>query len=210
MRHLNEYIYDVAEDKVLNEGLISWLKAFIKKIKSNQLNLIHNGKVNMLKMDTNKLKYQKDPAPLNDLINDQYVQEIWKNNKIGFPESYKVAQNIKRISPDLNDVKSNPFVYTFYYNGENTYYAGIIIYEKEIQYIENYMHIVSIETNLVVDNPSEVQKAMFDQFKKMLNTNKMSIEGFTAKNSHEKMKGILANLKFKEAEDLEEIYKLEI
>jgi len=207
MRHINEYI----DYKVLNEGLLSWLKAFIKKLKGNQTKLIvDNGRVNMLDMDVKKLKYQKEPAKFRDLAKDKDTLEVWSNNKIGFPESFKIAKNINKYCVDLGEVKSDPYVYTFYYQSEATYYAGVLIYDNNVQYIENYLHIISIETNLVVDNPSEVQEAIFNEFKNIMNTKKMSIEGFTAKDDvHPKMKGIITKLGFKPSDDNPEIYKLE-
>lgn len=205
MKHIGEYI----DDKVINESLLSWLKAFIKKLKSNQTKLINNNKVNMLDMDVDKLIMQKEPARFNDLIKDRDTLEIWQNAKIGFPESSIIAKNINKYCKDLGEVKSDPYVYTFYYKSESIYYAGVLIYEPNIQYIENYVHIISIETNLVVDNPTEVQEAIFNQFKNIMLKEKMSCEGFTAKITHNKMKGILEKLRFKKSEDNEELYKVE-
>lgn len=210
MKHINVYIDNKIEDKVLNEGLIQWLKAFIKKITNNQKKLIdRNGKVKMLDMDTNKLVYEKEPVQLSELLKDKNALDMWNNNKIGYPESFKIIKNIKKYTQDLGDIKSDPYIYTFYYKGENTYSAGVIIYEKNIQYIENYKHIISIESNLIVDNPSEVQEAIFNQFKTLIEEKFPSNIGFTAKLTHNKMKGIITKLGFKVSEDNNEIYKVE-
>lgn len=205
MRHINEYI----DDTIIDEGLISWLKAFIKKVSSNQKKLFKDGKVNMIKMDTRKLKIQKEPAKLADLLKDKDSIEVWNNPQLGFPESYKIAKNIKKYSPDQEEAKSNPYVYTYYYKPEETYYAAVLIYENDIQYKPNYIHIVSLETNKVVDNPTDVRKAVLEQFKQIMNKKKPSYEGFTTKNSQPRTFADMKNLGFKEDETLEEIYVLE-
>ena len=206
MQHIAEYI----DDKIINEGLLSWLRAFIKKLKVNQVKLIDKNKVNMLNMDVKKLKFQKEPVKLSDLARDKETLDIWANNKIGFPESNMIARNIPKYCPDQGETESDPYVYTFYYRGESTYYAAVIIYDNAVSYIDNYKHIISIETNLVVDNPSEVQVAVFDSFKKIMNKREQNLAGFTAKLIHPKMKGILTNLRFVKSEDNEEIYKIEL
>ena len=218
MNHIDRYIenkiLDSKEDFSLNEGLLSWLKAFIKKIKNNQLKLIQNGKVQMVKMDKKKIKIQKEPASLIELSKDKETIDIWSNPKIGFPESAKIIKNLKKYSPSLegdeDNKKSTPYVYTFYYQGDNTYYSGIIMYDKTIEYIENRIHIINLETNLVVDNPSEIQKLMLDQFKDEMQKVKPSYEGFTTKffDLH-KFKPTMIKLGFKEDETLKEIYKMD-
>ena len=205
MRHINEYI----DDTIIEEGLISWLKAFIKKVSCNEKKLLKDGKVNMIKMDTRKLKIQKEPAKLADLMKDKDSVEAWNNPQLGFPESYNIAKNIKKYSPDQEEQKSDPYVYTYYYKPEETYYAAVLIYENTLQYKPNYIHIVSLETNKVVDNPTDVRKAVLEQFKQLMNKMKPSYEGFTTKNSMPRTFADMKNLGFKEDETLEEIYVLE-
>jgi len=207
MKHINKYI----DEKIIDEGLLSWLKAFIKKTKSNQDKLVVNGKVTMLDMDEENVKIQKEPAKLYDLIKDKNTLSIWDNNKTGFPATSAIAKNPKKYCIDLGETVSDPYVYTFYYQGDNTYHAGVMIYDNAVSYINDYVHIISIETNLVVDNPSDVERFMLNGFKEMITKKKKNVLGFTAKaDVHPKMKGILNNLRFVQSEDNDEIYKYDL
>ena len=207
MKEISEYINDYIDNKVLNEGLVSWLNAFIKKINGAQKKLVQGGKINMLKMDVNKLQFQKKPAKLEDVSKDKYTQEIWADKKLGFPMSAEIAKNTKKYIQDTDDTKSKPYVYTFYYKSTNTYYAGVIIYDPNIQKVTDHLHIISIETNQAVDNPSDVSKAMFNQFKNIMDEKKKSITGYSVDINpfgpefKNELKNTLTKLGFKESTD---------
>lgn len=214
-RNINEYIDSkIINNEIIDESVLSWLKSFIKKIKANQNKLIQNGKVKMLRMRQNQVKIQKQAVSLLELAKDKEAMDDWSNPKIGFPESAMIAKNPKKYLDQTtgegeNEKKSNPLVHTFYYQGKNTYYAGVLIYEKDITYIENYTHLISIETNLVVDNPGDIQKLMLNQFKEMRNSSIPSFEGFTAKLDKlpPKIKANMIKLGFKK-DDENDIYLL--
>ena len=208
MQSLKDYIYNISEDKFLNESLLSWLHSFMNKVHNNQKKLFSDGKLNMLKMDIKKLKYQKQNIALSELSKDKDTVNAWSDTQLGFPDSSEILKNTKKYCQDTDTVKSNPQVYTFYYDGDNTYYAGVIIYEKDIQEIENYLHIVCIETNNVVDNKKEVEIAMFDQFKNMIKTINKSIVGYTGKDTTRKnrIKTTLKNIGFTKSDEIDELY----
>ena len=115
MKEISEYINDYIDNKVLNEGLVSWLNAFIEKMNNAQKKLVQGGKINMLKMDVNKLQFQKEPVKLEDVSKDRYTQEIWADKKLGFPMSAEIAKNTQKYIQDIGDIKARPYVYTFYY-----------------------------------------------------------------------------------------------
>lgn len=207
MKEITEYISEYIDNKVLNEGLVSWVNAFIKKINNTQKKLVQGGKINMLKMDVNKLQFQKEPVKLEYISNDKYTQEIWADKKLGFPMSAEIAKNTKKYIQDIGDTESKPYVYTFYYKSTNTYYAGVIIYDSNIEKVTNYLNIISIETNQVVDNPSDVSKAMFNQFKNIMSEKKKSIIGYSVDikpfgpEFKNELKNTLTKLGFKESTD---------
>ena len=71
------------DDKIIEEGLLSWFKAFFKKIYNMQRNRIKNNKVEMYDVDTEQLKVQKDSIKLLEV--DKETIAMWNDKKVGFP-----------------------------------------------------------------------------------------------------------------------------
>ena len=91
MQHIEEYI----EDKVINEGLLSWFKAFFKKIYNTQRKRVKNNKVEMFDVDKDNLKVQKNPVKLNEV--DKSTVSLWNDKQVGFPISAQIALNPKKF-----------------------------------------------------------------------------------------------------------------
>lgn len=201
MKDLKDYIYESYSNTFfMNEGIISWLKAFVEKIKSNMQSRVNqNGSVDMLDMDLKKgkLQYQKEPIQL-ELVDRQTIKD-WENVKIGFPSTAKLAKNLKKYTAD-NNGESDPYAYTFYYQEDETYEAGIIVYEPNVNYIQDYNHILNIEISPIVNNPTDVLNEIFNQYKTIILKENNNIKGFTIFNEIDfpKLNGFITKLKFKE------------
>ena len=99
-------------------------------------------------------------------------------------------------------------VYTFFSqdeDGKRTYSIALLMVDNTSTYIENYRHIVDIESNLIVDNPTEVNETVLKQYIDICKKENSNIKGFTAKNLHPKLKGNLNKLKFKTSQENKEI-----
>ena len=198
MKSLKNYIYESIDQNV-NEGLISWFKSFFMKAFKNNESLIKGNKVNMLKMDVNKLSLNKEVVPLSNLPKENL--ENYKNSKIGYQDTYFIIKNISKYTESSTN---NIFIYQYTYAGDKQYDAGIIMYDgdPDNRKKENYCHILSIEYNKIVDNPTDVLGAMFNQFSIEIKKKKKSLEGFSiCKNRLRKFGEVCRILKFKESED---------
>lgn len=205
MKGLNEYFYDTAEYKYLNEGLVSWFKAFFKKLKKSQ-NSRYNAdtnKVEMYKVDTKKMKVQKEPVKLTDI--DPETKEIISNEHTGFPIAAQILQNPNKFLK-TKEHTFNPFMQCYFaQDGNKSYYVGLIMYDDNVTFIEGFKHILDVEPNLIVDNPSEVNKTMIEQFATVVKEN--DIKGFTCNvKMHPKLKTNLMNAGFKPSNTDKEIY----
>lgn len=205
MKDLNDFFYDTAECKYLNEGLISWFKAFFKKLKKSQ-NSRYNAdtnKVEMYKVDTKKMKVQKEPVKLTDIDND--TKEIISNEHTGFPIAAQILQNPNKFLK-TKEHTFDPFMQCYFaQDGNKSYYVGLIIYDDNVTFIEGFKHILDVEPNLIVDNPSDVNKTMIEQFAAVVKEN--DIKGFTCNvKMHPKLKTNLMNAGFKPSNTDKEIY----
>ena len=70
--------------------------------------------------------------------------------------------------------------------------------ENNITYMDGYKHIVNLESSLIVDNPTEINKAVLSQYSELAKKEDSNIKGFTARGDlHPKLKGSLIKLGFK-------------
>ena len=78
--------------------------------------------------------------------------------------------------------------------------------DNDANFIEGYKHIVNLESCLIVDNPTEVNRAMIAQYSDTCKKENPDIKGFTAKALHPKLKGNLVNTGFKKSNSDNEIF----
>lgn len=208
LKNFSTYIEDFAENAYLNEGLFNWFSAFFKKVFKSQSSRLVNNKVNMYDVDENTMKFAKEPVPYDKV--DKETRELWKNSKIGFPVATDMMNNEAKYLKD-GDIQFTPMVETYFsQDKDSTYSVGLIIYDKDHGYIDNYVHLLDFETNLIVDNPTDVQKAMIKQFGDKLKKENKEIIGFTCKPTHAKLMGNVRNMKFKKSEIDNKVYNYTI
>lgn len=201
MKNIDEYI----DDKIITEGLISWFKAFFRKIYNMQRARIKNNKVEMYDVDEKQMKVQKEPVKLNDV--DKNTISIWNDKQVGFPISAMIATNPKKYKSSDKQEEFNPDVYCYFSkDGFKTYAVGVLMIDEDVSFIQDYKHIVNLESCLIVDNPSEVNESMLDQYSEYIKKQNSNIKGFTAKALHPKLKGNLVNAGFKVSNSDREIF----
>ena len=205
MQAIKEYYYDIAEDKYVNEGLISWFKAFFRKLKKSQKSRYNDetNKVEMYKVDTKKMKVQKEPVKLSDVDNDTI--ETISDEHTGFAIAGQILKNQNKYLK-TKEHTFDPYMQCYFSKeNNNTFYVGLIMYDDTVSFVDNYKHIIDIESNLIVDNPTEVNKTMIEQFAESLKDS--GIQGFTSNMKlHPKLKANLMNAGFKPSNTNREIY----
>lgn len=207
MKSINEYIDDTIEYKIFNEassnpnggGLLNWFKAFFEKIFKNQNELIdeETGKVKMQTIEEKNLKVQKEPMPYDKVSRN--TLKLWQNTKTGFKIAGLISKNPKNFFKKGDEIM-NPMVYCYFSKEgkRNTYSSGILMVEEEKYFVEGYRHIIDLESNLVVDNPTEVNEMILDQYVENCKDNSPDTKGFTAKTTvHAVLTSNLKKLGFK-------------
>ena len=208
MKNFSTYIDDFAENAYLNEGLFSWFSAFFKKVFKSQASRIKGNKVDMYDVDEKTMKFAKEPVPYDKV--DKETRELWQSDKVGFPIATDMMKNESKYLKD-GEITFTPMVETYFSpDDDSTYSVGLIIYDTKNGYIDNYVHLLDFETNLIVDNPTDVQKAMLKQFGDKLKTDNKNLLGFTCKPTHPKLLGYIRNMKFKKSDIDNKIYNYTI
>lgn len=209
MKDLKEYIYETAESKFLNEGLISWFHDFADKVKKNMKDkLDEKGAIEKIKMDVKKLKKNNQIIKLSEINNT--TASILKDKAVGFPHTYDLYKNYKKYG--YEDLE-NLYMYTYFYKDEMTYFAATLVYDNAAQFETNYTHIVILETNGIVENLKDVEVEILNDFKKIIRAENKDLLGFTSILLYPDYKKTLITLKFKKTSKTvndKEIYKLEL
>lgn len=209
MKDLKEYIYETAESKFLNEGLISWFHGFVNKVKKNMNDKLNEkGVVEKIKMDVKKLKKNNQIIKLSEINNT--TANILKDKAVGFPHTYDLYKNYKKYG--YEDLE-NLYMYTYFYKDEMTYFAATLVYDNAAQIETNYTHIVILETNSIVQNLKDVEDEILNNFTKIIKAENKDLLGFTSILLYPDYKKTLINLKFKKTPKTvndKEIYKLEL
>lgn len=200
MKQLSIYIIEQLKNDV---------HKWIERVYNTQKTLIKDNKVDPIDVDVNNLNKPKNPFLYDDFFNDALVKQFIGNKLIGFTVTNQMIRNPKQYIYD-KDKKMNPECLPYWYKeGDNIYFIGLTIYDKSIYYINNYMHLIDIESSLIVAKSDVLMKAILNDFIKLINI-KGKYEGITVKPMHPKMKANFIKLGFKPMQDNKEIltYKL--
>lgn len=200
MKQLSIYIIEQLKNDV---------HKWIENIYNTQKTLIKDNKVDPIDVDVNNLNKPKNPFLYDDFFNDALVKQFIGNKLIGFTVTNQMIRNPKQYIYD-KDKKMNPECLPYWYKeGDNIYFIGLTIYDKSIYYINNYMHLIDIESSLIVAKSDVLMKTILNDFIKLINI-KGKYEGITVKPMHPKMKANFIKLGFRPMQDNKEIltYKL--
>ena len=193
----------------INEALKSDVQQWLKNVYQTQQTLIKDNKVQPLQVDVNKLNKPKKSFTFEDFSTDAVVKKIVGDKQVGFVVTNQMIRNPKQYIQDENKELAPECLPYWYQAGENIYFIGICIYDKKVSYIDNFVHIIGIESSLVVAESASLLKAILGDFIKFIKK-EGNFVGISAKPTHPKMKANLIKLGFNSFKDNKEIltYKL--
>ena len=193
----------------ITEKLKSDVQQWLKQVYDTQQSLIKDNKVQPIKVDVNKLNKPKKSFTFEDFSTDTVVKQIVGDKQVGFTVINQMIRNPKQYVLD-EDKELKPECYPYWYaEGENVYFVGLCIYDKNVSYIDNFVHLIAIESSLVVAESLVLNKAILNDFIKLVNADG-HYQGITVKPTHPKMKATFIKLGFNSFKDNKEIltYKL--
>ena len=216
MKNLTTYIKESLEPK---------LKKWIDIVYSTMEKLIKDNKIKPLDVNVDKLAKPDKDFDFNEFILDNTVRKIISNKSIGFTVINQMSQMPKKYLVDKTgdeEKELKPKCLPYWYRPEAqtneaenddippTYFVGMVMYDSNVTYVDNFCHLVGIETSLCVKESLPVLKAMLNDFA-LHHLNKLgNYQGLTAKPVHPKMKAIMIKLGFNPIKDNKDIltYKL--
>lgn len=193
----------------ITEKLKADVQQWIKQVYDTQQKLIKDNKVQPLKVDVTKLNKPKKTFTFEDFSTDTIVKNIVGNKLVGFTVINQMIRNPKQYVFDENK-QMNPECLPYWYaDGENIYFVGLSIFDKNVSYIDNFVHLIAIESSLIVSEALPLNKAILDDFIKLVNGDG-HYQGITVKPTHPKMKANFVKLGFNSLKENNEIltYKL--
>lgn len=195
--------------KFITEGLKNEYKKWFKNVLSSQESLVENNKVKMLDVDVQNLNKPEKSFEYDDFVNDPIIKNIISNNKTGFVVTNQIIRNPKQYIQDEGRNFHSECMPYWYQDGNNIYMINLCIFDKEVAYIDNYVHIISIESSLAVNKSEDVNKAILNDFVKFIEK-QGNFKGLSAKPKHSKMKASLIKIGFDKSEENDEIlvYKI--
>ena len=194
----------------INEALKSDVQQWLKKVYQTQQTLVKDNKVQPLQVDVNKLNKPKKSFTFEDFSTDAIVKKILGDRQVGFTVTNQMIRNPKQYILD-DEKELNPECLPYWYQDrDNIYFVGICIFDKNVSYIDNFVHLISIESSLIVQESLPLNKAILADFVKFMEGEKQQFIGISAKPVHPKMKANLIKLGFNVSKDNKEIliYKL--
>lgn len=191
------------------EKLKSDVQQWLKQVYNTQQSLIKDNKVEPINVDVNKLNKPQNPFLFKDFSTDTIVKQIVGNNHVGFTVINQMIRNPKQYLLDENKDLNPECMPYWYADGENIYFVGLCIYDKNVSYVDNFVHLIAIESSLIVAESLVLNKAILNDFIKLVNVDGQ-YQGITVKPTHPKMKANFIKLGFKSLNENKEIltYKL--
>lgn len=204
MKSITTYIKEA-----LNSDIQNWLNDVYETNKT----LIKNNKVTPIEIDVNKLNKPSKPFDYDQFINDPIFKKTIGDNLVGFTVTNQIISNLNKYLIDKNNNKElKPNCYPYWYsipidkNTQNTFFVGLCLYDRNITYLNNYLHLISIESSLFVKNSINLNKAILNDFSKVVKKVNSKYEGISANPIHPKMKAILIKLGFTPSHDNKDIF----
>lgn len=200
MQSCSAYIFEA----YINEGLLSGILGFFKKLFKSQSKLGKTGKT--YKVDINNIKRSKKPIDFENLETEQYKKLI-SDKKTGFPILNEFVKNPKKFIGD-NTESIKTYMY-FSKVDNNILQAGIVMLNEKSDLRKGEgIELVCVDTSLLVENQKDVQKRMIDvwidEIKK--DSENKNIKYIFCKPSHPKISGILSSNGFVKDNANKEIY----
>ena len=193
----------------ITEKLKADVQSWLKSVYQSQQELVKNNEVQPIKVDVNKLNKPKKTFTFEDFSTDTTVKNIIGDKQLGFTVINQMIRNPKAyIYEEGKEFNSECLPY-WYQDGDNIYFVGLCIFDRNVSYIDNFIHLIAIESSLVVEEALVLNKAILNDFIKLINMDG-KYEGITVKPKHPKMKASFVKLGFNPLKENKDIltYKL--
>lgn len=186
----------IKESLNILENLKPDIQKFIKTVYETELKLIQNNKIEPIKFDVTKLNKPEHEFLYDEYYNDKQFKLIIDNKLFGFTVISQMLKQVKNYLID-EDKELKPDAYPYWYQGDKGVYCiGMLLYDKNIAYKENYLTLCAIESTLFALNSQDINKAILNDFVKLV-PKLGQYEGIAIKPLHPKMKVIIQKLGFR-------------
>lgn len=188
------------------EGLSNDVKKFFDNVFKTQEKLVEKNKVQPIDVDAAKLNKPKHSFKKEDLL-DNSIKQIIASKHTGFTVAMQMLNNENKYFKD-EDKEYNPECYPYFYkDGKNIYCAGLLMYDEKINYIDQFVTLLLIESSMIVSKSIIVDKGILNDF---INMMKGKYKGICVKPVHPKLKATFTKLGFTSMKDNKDIltYKL--
>jgi len=193
----------------ITEALKPDVQKWLKQVYRTQQILVKDNKVQPIQIDVKQLNKPKKSFLYEDITTDATFKNIINDKQVGFVVTSQMLKNPNQYLKD-DDKELKPECYPYWYQeGDNVYFVGICMYDKEVKYIDNFIHLIDIESSLVVSDSAPLNKAILNDFIKLINK-EGNYQGISAKPTHPKMKATLIKLGFNSFKDNKEILTYKI
>lgn len=188
------------------EGLSNDVKKFFNNVFKTQEKLVEKNKVQPIDVDATKLNKPKHSLNKEDL-SDKSIKQIIASKHTGFTVAMQMISNENKYFKD-EDKEYNPECYPYFYkDGKNIYCVGLLMYDEKINYIDQFVTLLLIESSMIVSKSINVDKGILNDF---INMMKGKYKGICVKPVHPKLKATFTKLGFTSMKDNKDIltYKL--
>lgn len=188
------------------EGLSNDVKKFFNNVFKTQEKLVEKNKVQPIDVDATKLNKPKHSFKKEDL-SDNSIKQIIASKHTGFTVAMQMISNENKYFKD-EDKEYNPECYPYFYkDGKNIYCVGLLMYDEKINYIDQFVTLLLIESSMIVSKSINVDKGILNDF---INIMKGKYKGICVKPVHPKLKATFTKLGFTSMKDNKDIltYKL--
>ena len=188
------------------EGLSNDVKKFFDNVFKTQEKLVEKNKVQPIDVDATKLNKPKHSFKKEDL-SDNSIKQIIASKHTGFTVAMQMLSNENKYFKD-EDKEYNPECYPYFYkDGKNIYCVGLLMYDEKINYIDQFITLLLIESSMIVSKSINVDKSILNDF---INMMKGKYKGICVKPAHPKLKATFTKLGFTSMKDNKDIltYKL--
>ena len=192
MKKFSEYIEETLRPEVTN-----WINSLYDKM----ISLVKEKKINTeLEIDVKKLsKPEKGGFIYDDFASDKTIKNFINNNIFGFTvinQMMKTPNKYLINEGDTNEEIKPECLPYWYQTDSNIYWVGLILWDNQIKYEEDYANLVAIESSLLIKKSLPLLKGMLNDFTLHYLSKKGNYKGLAAKPIHPKMRSILLKLGF--------------
>lgn len=203
MKSLVQYIF---------ESFPPNIEKWLKSVYENMTKLIKDNKVEPIDIDVKKLsKPDKGAFKYQDYKDSKVFKDIINNKQLGFAVTNQILQAPNKYLVDKSGEEqyiAEPECLPYWYapTKDDIYFVGIVLFDTNKEYIENFATVDNIETSLCVKESLPVLKAILNDFALHYVSKKKNYAGLCAKPIHPKTKAMLVRLGFSQFKDNKEIY----